>query len=640
MRPASRTPPTSRRARPIEADATALFGQADVILKVTPPSKAEAEMLKEGSTIISFLYPLANLEAVKALSARKATAFAMELIPRISRAQPMDALSSQSNLGGYKAALIAAETLPRIFPLMMTAAGTISPARVFVVGAGVAGLQAIATARRLGALLEAYDVRPIVKEQIESLGAKFAQMPVEAKDAQDAGGYAKAQTEEFYKKQQKFLAERAQASDVVITTALIPGQRAPILISEDAVKGMRTGSVVVDLAAEQGGNCALTEPGKTVVKYGVTIIGPLNLPSTMAPQASQLYSRNITSFLLDDAEGRRPEHRHEGRRDPRAARDQRRRGRPPGDQDGASRGPRRNDARPRRPPVNLMIFLLATFLGLELVRHVSRLLHTPLMALTNAISSVSIVAALIVLSDPKNDLVLILVTVAVALVFTNIVSGFGITERILRLFRQRKEKQMNDTIVEYLYVVAILFFVISLKWLSEVKTSRYGNWMAASGMAVAIGGTLLAYQVQRIDLLIIAIVVGVIVGTPDSAEGPDDRRPPEDRGLARVRVARRRPGGDRRVLPEAPEHRRLHAHRPLRRDDTRIPDLHGQLHRLRQAPGPDPWEAVRLRRAELRQPGDARGRDRARRSTSSRTRPSRSSSRSWRASPSSSDSSS
>lgn len=282
----------------IEADAKALYGNADVVLKVAPPSPSEADMLKEGSTIISFLYPLANLEAVRKLSAKKVTAFAMELIPRISRAQPMDALSSQSNLAGYKSVVIAADTLPKIFPLMMTAAGTISPARVFVVGAGVAGLQAIATARRLGALVEAYDVRPIVKEQIESLGAKFAQMPVEAKDAQDAGGYAKAQTEEFYKKQQAFLAGRAAASDVVITTALIPGQKAPILISEDAVRSMRPGSVVVDLAAEQGGNCALTEPGKSIVKYGVTVVGPLNLPSAMAPQASQMYSRNITSLLL------------------------------------------------------------------------------------------------------------------------------------------------------------------------------------------------------------------------------------------------------------------------------------------------------------------------------------------------------
>jgi H+-translocating NAD(P) transhydrogenase subunit alpha len=281
----------------IAFDTSSLYNQCDVILKVTTPTPSEAVRLKEGCTIISLLYPLANLEAVRVLTSRKATAFAMELLPRISRAQSMDALSSQSNLGGYKAVLLAAESLPRIFPMMMTAAGTLSPAKVFVVGAGVAGLQAIATARRMGALVEAYDLRPVVKEQVESLGARFAQVPIEAKDAQDSGGYAKAQTEDFYLKQQKFLAERAQVSDVVITTALIPGQRAPTLISEDAVKGMRTGSVIVDLAAEQGGNCALTEPGKTVIKHGVTIIGPLNLPSTMAPQASQLYSRNVTSFL-------------------------------------------------------------------------------------------------------------------------------------------------------------------------------------------------------------------------------------------------------------------------------------------------------------------------------------------------------
>jgi NAD(P) transhydrogenase subunit alpha len=275
-----------------------LFAQADIILKVMAPSPKEADMLREQATSISFLYPLANLETVRRMAARRVTAFAMELIPRISRAQPMDALSSQANLGGYKAVLLAADSLPRVFPMMMTAAGTISPARVFVVGAGVAGLQAIATARRLGAVVEAYDVRPVVKEQVESLGAKFVQVPVEARDAQDAGGYAKAQSEAFYKDQQRFLAERAALSDVVITTALVPGQRAPILISEEAIRGMRPGSVVVDLAAEQGGNCALTEAGKTIVKYGVTINGPLNLPSTMAPQASQMYSRNITSFLL------------------------------------------------------------------------------------------------------------------------------------------------------------------------------------------------------------------------------------------------------------------------------------------------------------------------------------------------------
>jgi H+-translocating NAD(P) transhydrogenase subunit alpha len=281
----------------IAQDAASLFGQADVVFKVQPPNPSEASIFKEGSTLVSFLYPLSNLESIRKLVSRKVTAFAMELIPRISRAQSMDALSSQANVSGYKAVLIAADTLPKMFPMMMTAAGTIPPARVFVMGAGVAGLQAIATAKRLGGVVEAYDVRPIVKEQIMSLGAKFVELPVEAKDAQTAGGYAKAQSEEFYRKQQELLAEHAGMSDVIITTALVPGQKAPILVSEEAVKGMRAGSVIVDLAAEQGGNCALTEPGKTTVKYGVTIHGPFNVPSSMAPQASQLYARNITSFV-------------------------------------------------------------------------------------------------------------------------------------------------------------------------------------------------------------------------------------------------------------------------------------------------------------------------------------------------------
>ncbi len=281
----------------IASDARTLYEQADIILKVLPPSPNEADLFKEGSTSISLLYPLVNLETVRKLATRGVTAFAMDLIPRISRAQSMDVLSSQSTIAGYKAVLLAANSLPKLFPLLMTAAGTISPAKVFIIGAGVAGLQAIAVARRLGAVVEVYDVRPVVKEQVSSLGAKFVELPIEAKDAQDKGGYAKAQSDDFYRKQQNLLAEHAQASDVVVTTALVPGQRAPILVSEDAVKGMRPGSVIVDLAAEQGGNCTLTEPGKTVVKYGVTIIGPLNLPSSMATQASQLYSRNITSFM-------------------------------------------------------------------------------------------------------------------------------------------------------------------------------------------------------------------------------------------------------------------------------------------------------------------------------------------------------
>lgn len=278
-------------------DAKSLYSKVEVVLKVQPPSIAECELFKNESSLISFVYPLANLNVIRKLITRKMTVFAMDLMPRISRAQSMDALSSQATVAGYKAVVLAADSLPKLFPMLMTAAGTIPPARVFVIGAGVAGLQAIAVARRLGAVVEAYDVRPVVKEQVASLGAKFVEIPVEAKDAQDAGGYAKAQSADFNTKQQQFLAERAKASDVVVTTALIPGQRAPILVSEDAVKGMRFGSVIVDLAAEQGGNCALTEPGKTVVKNGVTIHGPLNLPSTMAQQSSQLYAKNISTFL-------------------------------------------------------------------------------------------------------------------------------------------------------------------------------------------------------------------------------------------------------------------------------------------------------------------------------------------------------
>ena len=275
-----------------------LFGGSDIILKVQPPTESEVKLMKNGATLISFLYPTRNLGAITALQERNANAFAMDLIPRISRAQSMDALSSQSTVAGYKAVILAANHLPRLFPMLMTAAGTITPAKIFIVGAGVAGLQAIAVARRLGGVVEAYDVRPVVKEQVTSLGAKFVEIPVDSKDSQDSGGYAKAQTSDFNLKQQQFLAERAKASDVVITTALIPGQKAPMLISEEAVKGMRTGSVVVDLASEAGGNCALTEPGKTVVKYGVTIDGSLNLPSMMAQQSSQLFARNVTSFVL------------------------------------------------------------------------------------------------------------------------------------------------------------------------------------------------------------------------------------------------------------------------------------------------------------------------------------------------------
>ena len=234
---------------------------------------------------------------MKALADAKVTAFAMELIPRITRAQSMDALSSMANLAGYKAVLLAANHLPKIFPMMMTAAGTIIAAKVFIVGVGVAGLQAIATAKRLGAMVSAYDIRPAVKEQVQSLGAKFVEMELDTGDSETSGGYAKAMDEEFYKKQREMMLKVVAESDVVITTAAVPGKKAPILVTEEMVKGMNPRSVVVDLAAERGGNCEITEPGEIIVKHDVTIVGTTNLPSAIPFHASQTYSKNVTNLM-------------------------------------------------------------------------------------------------------------------------------------------------------------------------------------------------------------------------------------------------------------------------------------------------------------------------------------------------------
>lgn len=281
----------------VVADATTLYGQADVVLKVQRPTKEEVEQMREGAVLIGFLQPAASADLIKRMGERKITAFAMELVPRISRAQSMDALSSQANVAGYKAVLIAAEALPVFLPMMTTAAGTIRPAKVLVLGAGVAGLQAIATAKRLGAVVWGYDVRAAVKEQVESLGGKFLELEIGTKDAEGAGGYAKELTEEAKRKQQEQLGLKTREFDAVITTALIPGRPAPRLITKETVAGMRPGSVIVDLAAETGGNCELTEPGKTCVKHGVTICGHINLPATMPVHASQLYAKNVTELL-------------------------------------------------------------------------------------------------------------------------------------------------------------------------------------------------------------------------------------------------------------------------------------------------------------------------------------------------------
>src|SRR5215471_8237032 len=277
----------------------AVYTGADVVLKVQKPTSDEVEQMREGSVLISFLQALSSPDLVRSLTARRITSFGMEGIPRISRAQKMDALSSQANIAGYKAVLIAAEALPKFFPMMMTAAGTVFAARVLVIGAGVAGLQAIATARRLGAQVWGYDVRAAVKEQVESLGAKFLQFDLGITDAEDAGGYAKALSADAARRQQEMLGEKTKDFDVVITTALVPGRPAPRLVTADTVAGMRPGSVIVDLAAEAGGNCALTEPDQVVVRHGVTIHGPTNLPSTAPVHASQLYARNVTELLRE-----------------------------------------------------------------------------------------------------------------------------------------------------------------------------------------------------------------------------------------------------------------------------------------------------------------------------------------------------
>jgi len=285
-------------------DRAAVFQAADIIVQVLchgsndKTGKADLPLLRRDQVLIGFLRPLGEIDTIREVAATGVISFAVELMPRTTRAQSMDALSSMGTICGYKAVLIAADTLPRIFPMLTTAAGTITPGRVFIIGAGVAGLQAIATARRLGAVTSAYDMRPAAKEQVQSLGGRFVELPIEAKDAQDAGGYARAQDESFYHKQRELLGRVVAESDVVITAAVIPGKKSPVLVTRDMVERMAPGSVIVDLASERGGNCELTKMGERIVAHNVTIIGSFNLASTVPYHASQMYARNITAFLL------------------------------------------------------------------------------------------------------------------------------------------------------------------------------------------------------------------------------------------------------------------------------------------------------------------------------------------------------
>ena len=281
----------------IAADARDLYAKSDLILHVRRPAAEVMALLRDGVVIVAPLQPLSNPDVVRQLAQRRVTAFSTDAIPRIARAQALDVLSSMASIAGYAAALTAARSLPKFFPLLMTAAGTLTPARVFVIGAGVAGLQAIATARRLGAVVEAFDTRPVVKEQVQSLGAAFVEAALGTAETEDKGGYAKELSEDAHRRELELVAGRAREADVVITTALIPGKRAPVLITADTVRAMRPGSVIVDLAGEQGGNCELSRPGETVVEHGVSIHAPLDLVSSMPVHASQMLSRNHAALL-------------------------------------------------------------------------------------------------------------------------------------------------------------------------------------------------------------------------------------------------------------------------------------------------------------------------------------------------------
>ena len=282
----------------IVADSAALYANAEMILKVLRPDiDLELGAINSGSVLIGLLAPSGDPEFFQRVAERGITALSMELVPRTTRAQMMDALSSQSTVAGYKAVLLAANALQKFFPMLMTAAGTVRPARVLVIGAGVAGLQAIATARRIGAVVEAFDTRPVVKEQVQSLGATFIELDVDTRDAEDSGGYAKELAEEHIRREKELIHERARLADVVITTALVPGKRAPLLVTAETVAAMKPGSVIVDLAGEQGGNCELTEPGATIEKHGVTIIAPLHISSQLAYHSSQMYAKNLSALI-------------------------------------------------------------------------------------------------------------------------------------------------------------------------------------------------------------------------------------------------------------------------------------------------------------------------------------------------------
>jgi NAD(P) transhydrogenase subunit alpha len=463
------------------ADTRQLWQAGDIVLKVQPPAPHpalgvhEAELLREGSTLISFLYPGKNKDIIDLLVKHKATAIAVDQIPRITRAQKMDALSSMANIAGYRAVIEAASFYGRFFTGQMTAAGRVPPAKVLVIGAGVAGLSAIGAARGMGAIVRAFDTRPTVKEQVKSMGAEFIELKV-VEDGEGAGGYAKEMSPAFIKAEMEMFAAQAKEVDIIITTALIPNRPAPVLITEDSVKAMKKGSVIVDLAAENGGNCALTEPGRVVERYGVHILGYMDLPSRLAPTASLLYGNNLTHLLADlggashfhldlaDEVVRGALVTRNGEllwpppaRPPVAL--------PPDPKALAAKAaPAAHAAKPEpkksvagpifaliaavaliglglvAPPAflsHLTVFALAVVIGWQVVWNVTPALHTPLMSVTNAISGIIVVGGMLQVSGPISSPVVIVGAAAILLATINVVGGFMVTQRMLKMFARR-----------------------------------------------------------------------------------------------------------------------------------------------------------------------------------------------------------
>jgi NAD(P) transhydrogenase subunit alpha len=463
----------------VVTSAEEVWNEADIVLKVQPPEARpegghEADLLRSGSTLVSFLWPAKNDELIARLKERRATAIAIDQVPRITRAQKMDALSSMANIAGYRAVIEAASFYGRFFTGQMTAAGKVPPAKVLVIGAGVAGLAAIGAARGLGAIVRAFDTRPEVREQVQSMGAEFLEVNM-VEDGTGVGGYAKTMSPEFIAAEMALFLKQAKDVDIIITTALVPGKTAPVLITEEMVKAMRHGSVIVDLAAEQGGNCALTLPGQVSEHHGVTVIGYVDLPSRLAPTASQLYGSNLTHLLadmggarsfhidLDDAVVRGALVLKDGELmwpppkppapPPVTVAEPKLPAAPPAVKAHAAAKPSGTRSvlvlvlvlsllvllgafAPREFVAHLTVFVLACFIGWQVVWNVTPALHTPLMSVTNAISGIIVVGGMLQLSGGLDSPVTLLGAAAVLLATINMAGGFLVTQRMLRMFRR------------------------------------------------------------------------------------------------------------------------------------------------------------------------------------------------------------